>query len=238
MVGLLPLIEGIEIKALTAPDKATGKQSNIDTFSLDWGQFVGPIPSKLHLIAKMSGPFNPADPNQRLFITGGIDKIAIDADLGAAWTEASRTIAVEPVKLDLGGLFNATARLSLANVPREVFSATPMQAMGAATQIEMGSIELTLRDQGGVDLAVAQFARSHNLSREAARQAIVETIRNANTDDALKPAVDALVNFVETPGQTLVIKLTPRAKAPALQLLRTEPPQALAQFRIEASSGL
>jgi hypothetical protein len=241
MVGLLPLIEGIEIKALTAPDKTTGRQSNIDVFSLDWGQFVGPIPSKLHLVAKMSGPFDPTDANQRLFITAGIDKIAIDADVGAAWTEASRSFALEPVKLDLGGLANATARLSLANVSREVFSTTPAQAMSAATQIEVGAIELTMHDQGGVDLAVAQFARGQNLSREAARQAIVQTIRNANTADALKPAVDALVNFVETPGQTIVIKLTPRAKAPALQLiqlLKSEPLLALAQFRVEASSGL
>ena len=42
-------------------------------------------------------------------------------------------------------------------------------------------------------------------------------------------------------GQTLVIKLTPRAKAPALQLmqlLNTDPQSALAQFKIEASTGL
>ena len=43
------------------------------------------------------------------------------------------------------------------------------------------------------------------------------------------------------PGQTLIIKLTPRAKVPAMQLvqlLKTDPLIALAQFRIEASTGL
>ena len=51
----------------------------------------------------------------------------------------------------------------------------------------------------------------------------------------------ALVSFVETPGQTLIIKLTPLAKVPALQLvqtLKTDPLIALTQFRIEASTGL
>jgi hypothetical protein len=51
----------------------------------------------------------------------------------------------------------------------------------------------------------------------------------------------AVVSFVETPGQTLIIKLTPRAKVPAIQLvqmLKTDPLMALAQFRIEASTGL
>jgi hypothetical protein len=38
-----------------------------------------------------------------------------------------------------------------------------------------------------------------------------------------------------------VIKLAPRATAPVLQLLqllKTDPPTALAQFKIEASTGL
>ena len=46
----------------------------------------------------------------------------IDADLGAAWTEASRSFALEPATLELGSLLNASARVSLANVPRQVFS--------------------------------------------------------------------------------------------------------------------
>ena len=45
----------------------------------------------------------------------------------------------------------------------------------------------------------------------------------------------------ETPGQTLVIKLTPRARVPLMQLMQLiqiDPQNALAQFRIEASTGL
>ncbi|MDB5575216.1 MAG: hypothetical protein JWR80_392 [Bradyrhizobium sp.] len=51
----------------------------------------------------------------------------------------------------------------------------------------------------------------------------------------------ALIRFIENPGQTLVLKLTPRAKIPALQLiqlLQTDPAVALSQFRMEASTGL
>ena len=54
-------------------------------------------------------------------------------------------------------------------------------------------------------------------------------------------ALQALARFLESSGQTLIIKLTPRAKVPALQpiqLLKTDPLIALAQFRIEASTGL
>ena len=118
--------------------------------------------------------------------------------------------------------------------------------MGQAARIEADTLEFSLRDNGGVDLVVTQFARMQNVSRDAARQALVESIKakreqlvSANPDaDA---TVDAIARFVETPGQTLSIKLTPRAKAPLMQLmqlLQTDPQSALAQFKIEASTGL
>jgi hypothetical protein len=61
----------------------------------------------------------------------------------------------------------------------------------------------------------------------------------ANPD--AEAAVEAIARFVETSGRTLVIKLTPRGKVPAMQLvqvLQMDPLTALAQFRIEASTGL
>jgi hypothetical protein len=121
----------------------------------------------------------------------------------------------------------------------------PVQAAMAA-QIEAGTVELALRDIGGIDVAVAQYARAQNVSRDAARRAIIDSIKAssepiaaANSDAA--DAVGAVVRFVETPGQTLIIKLTPLGKVPGLQLLqllRTDPVTALSQFRIESSTGL
>ncbi|MGF6432833.1 hypothetical protein [Bradyrhizobium elkanii] len=245
-LALFPLIEGVEVKGVASPYKATGKPVNIDVLSLDWGQFVGSIPSKLRLTAKLAAPLDAADPRQQPLVAAGIDRMAVDADLGAAWTEASRAFALEPVKLDMAGLLNASAKLSLGNVPREAFSTSAAEAMGAAAQIETGTIELTVHDLGVIDLAVAQFARTRNVSRDEARKVILDAIKaqgdeiGGGNPDATGLLI-AISQFIETPGQTLVIKLTPRAKAPALQLmqlLKTDPQSALAQFRIEASTGL
>ncbi len=66
-----------------------------------------------------------------------------------------------------------------------------------------------------------------------------EKIAASNLD--AKAAAGALADFVATSGQTLNIKLTPLGKLPVLQLLdvlNNEPIIALAQFRIEASTGL
>jgi hypothetical protein len=176
-------------------------------------------------------------------IAAGLDTLSADGDIGAEWTETARSFVVDVPKLEIGGLLKASARIALANVPRQVFSANAAQAIGAAAQIEAGTIELTLRDLGSVDLGVVQYARAQNVSRDAARKAIVESILAsvASANPNAVAAVQALARFVESPGQALVIKLTPLAKAPALQLvqmLKTDPLVALAQFRIEASTGL
>lgn len=247
MLGLFRVLEGAEIKGVVSPYKNTRQLITIDTISLNWGQLVGSIPSKANLVVKMVTPTDPTNPTQRPLIMAGVDKLAIDLDLGAAWTESSGAFVLAPATIDLGNLAKAQARFSLANVPRGLFTTTdPMEAMSEMAQVETGAIELSLRDSGVVDLIVAQFSRMQNVSRDAARSAIAEMIRAqgekvtaANLD--AKAAVDALAGFVETSGQTLTIKLTPLGKVPVLQLmdaLNSEPIVALAQFRIEASTGL
>lgn len=246
MLGLFGVLSGAEVKGVAAPFKNTKKLVTIDTLSVDWGQLIDSIPSKAHVVAKFVTPTDPSDPKQLPLIASGIDKLAIDLDLGAAWTEQSGSFALAPVTLDVGGVAKAQLRVALGNVPREMFSTEPAQVMGQAARMEAGAIEFSLRDNGGVDLAVAQFARVKNVSRDAARQALVGSIKAqreqfASASPDAGAAVDAIAGFVETPGQTLAIKLTPRAKVPLMQLMQliqTDPQSALTQFNIEASTGL
>jgi hypothetical protein len=246
VLGMLALLEGVELKNLVAPYKNTGKPVSIDTVDLSWGQFVGLIPSRIRLTAKMAGPVDATDPVQMPLVQAGLDKLALDLDLGAAWTESSRAFVLEPVAIELGSLLKATARVSLANVPQGVFTLDPVQATSMADEIEAGTLELALRDLGGVDLAVAHYARLLGISRDMTRRTIVDNIRAngekiAGSNLDVVAVVEALIRFIESPGQTLIIKLTPLGKVPALELvelLQDEPIVALAQFRIEASTGL
>lgn len=240
------LLEGTELQGLVAPYKDTSKPINIDTLNLSWGQFVGPIPTRARATLKMSGPVDVMDPEPfRTLASAGIDNTSVIFDLGAAWTEGTRAFALEPVTLEIGNVFTAAARLSVANVPREVFSLNPLQAAIMAAQIEAGPVELALRDVGGIDLAVAQYARTQNVSREAARRAIVDNIRavamqmvTANPD--AMAIAGAITRFVESPRGTMSIKLTPRGKVPMMALvetLRINPMAALARFQVDASVG-
>jgi hypothetical protein len=194
----------------------------------------------------MTTPVDPNDPTARPLIAAGINSLTVDTDLGAAWTESSRTFVLEPVAIEIGSLVKASARVAFANVPQQIFSFNPQQATAMAAQVEVGTIELTVRDTGALDLAVAQYARAQNVSREAARQAISQNLRasgaNAAANNPDAPAIaDTLARFIETPRTTLTLKLTPRGKVPAMQLLQalqTDPLGALAQFQAEASTAL
>ena len=246
LAALALLLEGTELQGLVAPYKTTNQPVNIDTLNLSWGQFVGPIPTRARTTLKMSGPVDLTDPEPfRSLASAGIASTSIAFDLGAAWAEGTRAFALEPVTLEVGNVLSAAAHLSVANVPREVFSINPLQAVMMAAQIEAGPIELALRDVGGVDLAVAQYARTQNVSRDAARRALIDNIKStgmtlASANPDAMAIAGALARFVEIPRGTVTIKLNPRGKVPMMELieaLRTNPMAALARFQVDASVG-
>jgi hypothetical protein len=240
-LGMLGLLQGAEIKGFVAPYKDSGKQVNIESVDLNWGQFVGPIPTRAHLTVRMTAPLDPGDPVLLPLVAAGMDTGTIDFDFGANWTETSRTFVLEPVTLELGNVLKASAQISLGNVPRGVFSPDPLQAAAMAAQIEAGTMEITVRDLGVVDLGVAQYARTHSVSPDDARRAIVDSIQagGANHPDAV-PILESWAHFIENPQGMLTLKLTPHGRVPAMQLiqtLKTDPLAALAQFQVEASTA-
>jgi hypothetical protein len=246
LAAMLLLLEGIEIRNLEAPYKAGAKPVTIDTFGLSWGQFVGPIPTRSRATLKMSGPVDASDPEPfNLLASSGMTSASVNLDLGAAWTEATRAFAVEPVTLEVGSVLTAAARASFSNVARDVFSINPLQAVMMAAQIEAGPLEIALRDNGGVELMVAQRARTMRASREDARRALVTEVRAvamqlalANPD--MMAIAGAIARFIEAPGGTLTVKFTPRGKVAMAELIdamRGDPFAALGRFQVDASNG-
>ena len=170
--------------------------------------------------------------------------VSISTDLGAAWNEGTRAFALEPVTLEVGNVLTAAARASFSNVAREVFSVNPLQAAIKAAQVEAGPVEIALRDHGGVEMLVATFARTQKIAREDARRALVAQVRATAMQLAANPdamaIAGAVARFIEAPGGTLTIKLTPRGKVAMMGLvdtLRTDPFAALARFQVDATNG-
>jgi len=246
LAALLLLLEGAEIRNLEAPYKNTNRPVRIDTLTIGWGQFVGPVPTRARIALNMSLPVDTSDPDPfKMLAAAGLNSATINLDFGAAWNESGRSFALEPVTVEVGGVGTAAARVSATNVPRETFSLNPLQAAIVAAQIEAGPMEIALRDTGGVDLFVAQYARTQNLSKDAAQRAIVENIKAsgmtmaATNPDAMAIA-GALARFVELPRGTLTIRLTPKGKVAMtgiIEAMKTSPVAALERFQVDASAG-
>src|SRR5262249_22445032 len=146
--------------------------------------------------------------------------------------EGTHAFAIEPVTIELGGLMTAAARLSFANVPREVFTLNPLQTAIMMAQINVGSLEIAVRDNGGVDLGLQQYARKQNVSVDEARRAVVENIRLKGSElAAVNPDAQAIagavIYFIENPRGTLTVKLTPRGRVALMEVVQSMKGQPL-----------
>jgi hypothetical protein len=246
IASLIPLLEGVEITDLIGPYKDTRSTINIESFAASWGKFVGPIPTAARVTARISGPLDVSDPNVLMLLAGaGITSAIVNFDLGAYWTEATSDFALAPMRLEIGNLFSLAARVSVGNVPRELFTVDPDQAMLAARQVEAGLAEFELRDDGALDLAITQFARQQAQPERAARTALIDILNQAAApliagNPELQPAVAAIARFIETPRSTLTIRMIPKGHVPlqmAIEAATADPTTALSHFRVEVTAS-
>jgi hypothetical protein len=212
---------------VSVPDPRTGRQIQIDSFGASWGQFIGVVPSKARLTSKITTPVSVTDPEPlKSLADSGIFTLASSMDIGLAWSEDTRAVTLAPATIDIGKLFAFSAKASLGNVPRDVFSTDVNQMFGAALGVEVGAIELSLRDQGGFELAAAQFAKGLGQPPEAGR-AMLEAMLAQNAqampqaDPEMQAVYDALLRFARSNGETLTITLTPKGRVPLMQLIET-----------------
>jgi hypothetical protein len=217
----------------------------VDTFAASWGQFVGVVPSRARVVSKVSVPVSLTDPEPlKALAENGIFTLSTNADIGVAWSQDTRALALVPATVDVEKVFALSAKASLANVPREAFATDPAQVMAAAFGVEIGSIEVSLRDQGGLDLIAAQLARGQRQPPQAGR-AMLSAMLAQNAQAAppeLQQLYEAVGRFAQGSGETLTIRVAPRGRVPLMQLVEAAraPGGAaglLGSFAIEATVG-
>ena len=243
-VGMLALLEGIEFSDVTAKSFAMQQAIRIDTFKLSWGQFIGPIPSTVRLTAKTTVPTSLADMGMGGVLSdAGLATITTSVDFGVAWTEETKTLAIAPMTLELENAFSFTASLSILNVPRSAFSIDPNMAMASADQLEAGPLQFSLRDTGGVSTALAQYAKTKSLSVADARKQIIDSVNEMAKSSQSNPdaaaIAQAMIQFIETPGSTMTISITPKGRVNFKQAFGTgagDPAAAANLFTIEAKT--
>jgi hypothetical protein len=248
LVAMLGALEGIQLMDFAAPDPATGRMIHVEAFDAAWGRPVGGIPSEARLSAKLSGPIGPTEPDPfiRALAERGIADLAISVDLGAHWNESEERVVLAPATLQIRDVVALSAKASVTHVPREMLSSDLLKVMAAAALVEVGPLELTVRDLGVVDVAAAQLAQAKGGDAGAGRALLVESVAQraaaATPSPELQPVLDAITRFLQGKGETLSIALTPKAGSAGLQQVieaasRDAIGALLGNFLVEARTG-
>lgn len=240
ILSVLRSIEGIEVKGLVsaAPDSSILR---LDALALDWGAFIGVVPTRLAL--RMDGltlPLAAADQaGLAPFGSLGLDKVTLGTDMALAYDPATRTIALAPGSVSMAQAFSADVGFSLGQVAPAAFE-DPIAALAAARQITVGALNLKLVDHGLVDLMLKIRAELDNTTPEAVRAELSDLLTKAGAELApLYPEAPALADtlsrFVSKPG-TLEIRLQPLSDLKLMDAIAEDPATLLGDFRITATT--
>jgi len=241
-LALLSMFSGAELKDFSF-EKISGRPTRIENLSLSWGKFFGAIPSQIRATTQLSAAIDPDTKDRTLlyFLDAGVKNIAASLDLGADWNETTRSLTISPLSADLADLYSATAKLVINNVPRAAFSGDPVTTMQTVPQLELGGLELSTRDLGGLDLVFKQMAKDQQTTPEAVRRITVDMIRTlALNNPEIETIGAAIARQLENPGTTLTIVLTPKTRVNLLQAIesaRSDPLSFLGQFDVEARTA-
>ncbi|MFZ1105712.1 MAG: hypothetical protein WAN86_23100 [Hyphomicrobiaceae bacterium] len=248
LAGMYKLLEGFELKSIVVPDPTTGRKVQFDA-SVTSGQLVGTVPSAVRASFTLSAPIGARSPEPFINMLGaaGLSTLVAEADLGVRWNEGAQTLALDPATLEVGGFASLSVKTSINNATRALFSTDVIKAMEGALAVEIGLIEVTLRDLGMVDILAAEAARSRGQAPEAGRSLLLEqwtlgAQRQTQLNPGAQSLYDAVGRFLQGKGETLTVRLTPRGRVRALKLmeaLRLSPAESalLAAFTVEASSA-
>lgn len=214
----LQFLGAIEIDGLEGRfGKASTGTVKIDTLRLSWGDFIGPVPSRLAASLRVSGPLSLFGKSElfALLADSGKTEASVAFDVGLAWSEADRTITASPLSIEVGDAFSAAAKMALADVDKDgFFSADQAEAAHAFQSATLGTIDVVISDAGIYKMKLDQLADDRGTTSKAAQKAFIAGARVvakklvADNPD-LEAASAAIMDFLSAPNGTLTLKLIP-----------------------------
>jgi hypothetical protein len=245
-VEMLWLLEGIEVRDLHVALQDTRQGFRVEQFRLSWGNFVGQIPSAVRFTVKTTLPTDLTDMKFGGVLSDtGFASITTRLEFNIAWDETSQTLSISPLLLEVDHAFTVAAEFALRNVPRSAFTTDQAAAKAAIEQYEAGPLQIVVRDAGAVRTALAHYAKNKNLSVDQARREIIESVNelgrvSAQNNPQIASLAQALVRFIETPGATLTLRLTPKGTVKFKQLIESgnaQPAAVVTLFDFEAKTA-
>src|SRR5262249_13085204 len=158
-------LEGVEMDDAVVPDQrpghAAGDVIRIPSLQVAWGALVGTLPTSAHYAVTAELPITDRDGEPFKGLRDArINALTVAFDVGSAWNEQPRRVVLSPATVELNNLLSVSLKLSIGNFSPNVMVDDLVRRELAAKALEVGAIELSVRDNGAIDFAAAQAARN------------------------------------------------------------------------------
>jgi hypothetical protein len=216
--------EGVVIKdiAITAKDNKTVRLGALEIRKYDWANHKEPkyvdVTVKQAVIAADAMDAEGMQNLKEL----GYAALTINADLAYKFDDASKTIDISKVQIDVldAGEIRFALRLSGLS-PADLKGATDngnakpdskgksanggeAAIMGLLARINIVNVSLSFKDKSLVDRAIKADAKKKNISEDAAKKAILADLQKEKQeaqDDVTKEFIDTAAKFIANPGE-------------------------------------
>lgn len=199
---LLPVLDGMSMADLTidVPDpEASGKRitGTLGAFDATLGNYVNGIPANIALsLSNFIVPITAdmTDLPVADLLARGVDKLDISLGTKLAWDQASSTIKVDDVLIDMGALGRINLSGTFGNATEALFADNTDQATLAAMMLTLLDVTVEVEDRGIGSLMVATGAKEAGQSEASFRTAVAGMAQGmtlaflGNTTEALTAA--------------------------------------------------
>ncbi|MBX9925575.1 MAG: hypothetical protein K2Y05_04395 [Hyphomicrobiaceae bacterium] len=215
LLAMAGLLKGIDLRGLDITEPRSKAKTSVHDLKLSWGKITNGIPAEVRMNGVVDFPLDPTKPDHAALMQRGFKAIPTVFDVGATWSEADKSVRLDPGSIELKGLGAVRADLRLGNVPREAIGIDQARFMAALPEFELQALSLDVTDQGAIQSSEAE--------RAAIAMQLAATRAKLEAAGASAPGYVALMasveQFMAAPGKTLSIRLAPKARLTVADLL-------------------
>jgi len=199
---LVPTLDGMSLADLSidVPDpESSGKRvtGTLGAFDATLGNYVNGIPANIQLsLSNFILPITAemTDLPVADLLARGVDKLDISLGTKLAWDQASSTIKVDDVLIDMGALGRVNLSGTFGNATEALFNDNTDAATLAAMMLTLRDVTVEIEDRGMGSLAFAAGAKEAGQSEASFRTAVAGMAQGmtlaflGNTTEALTAA--------------------------------------------------
>lgn len=168
-------------------------------------------------LAKIIGvSTGPAGDAQRLLDRAGYRRTTSDFQIKYRFDEDAQELEIRDVQLEIADLGTVVFNLKLGNVPRG--GVRDGVDLLSATQVTLAHASLSFRDRSLVSRLLKAYSADRGISEAEALQRVLRDLRaerQRTRDSVEREGLDALIRFVEHPGE-IRLAMEPERPVPLL----------------------